>query len=91
MEVGRAFDDNGVRLGRQQPLVARQAAEGRFCGHAQPLGRGLGTVGEIVGRGDELVAAVLLEQIGDPVAPAAAADQAQGDLGIRLRPAPIPA
>jgi len=47
----------------------------------------MGTVGKIVGRGDELVAAVLLEKLGDPIAAAAAADQSQGDLGIRLRAA----
>ena len=54
-------------------------------GHAQPLGRGLGAVGKIVGRGHELVSAMLLEQVGDPVAPPAAADQAERDFGVRFR------
>ena len=79
------YDDDGIRPGVQHPLVARQAAEGAILGHAQPLGRGLGAIGKIVRRGHELVSAMLLEQVGDPISPRAAPDQAERDLGVRFR------
>ena len=85
MEVGRAFDDDGVRPGVEQPLVARQAAEGMVLGHAQLSSCVPGAIGKIIGRGHELVSAVLLEEIGDPLSSPAAADQAEGDLGVRGR------
>ena len=42
---------------------------------------------EVVRHGDEVVAAVLLEQVGDPLAAAAAADQADINLRVGLRAA----
>ena len=85
MKIRRRNDGDGVRLGVQRPLVGGQAAEGPLRGNAHPLGHLRGAVGKVVGRGDELVAAVLGEEVGDPTAPRAAAEQGQLDLGVRLR------
>ena len=90
MEVRRGFDHDRIRPSVQQPLVARQAAEGLALGHAERLGRGLGPIGKVVGRGHELVSAMLLEQVGDPPAPPAAADQAERDFGVGFRGRDLP-
>ena len=48
--------------------------------------RGLDAIGEVIGQRDDVVAAVLLEQVGDPGAASAAPDEAQVDLRVRLAP-----
>ena len=82
MEVGRRYDRYGVERLLQQPAISRQAGETLLRFHAQRIAQGVDAVGKIVGRSHDVIAAMLLEQLGDPGAPATAADDAQIDLGI---------
>jgi hypothetical protein len=66
----------------QQPAISGQAGEALGRLHAERLAEGVDAIREIVGRGHEVVAAVLLEQLGNPGPAATAANDAQIDLGI---------
>ena len=83
-EVGRRFQDHGLHAAFDQPLVGRQAGEALRLVGAQRRAGLFRAVREVVGRRHELVAAVLLEEPGDPASPAAAADQADLDLAADL-------
>ena len=86
VEVRRAVDRHGVHL-LQQLQVALEAREAIGLRDLQLLAGVVHAVLEVVGHGDDVVAAVLLEQLGDPGAAPAAADQAEIDLGIGGRAA----
>ena len=65
-----------------KPAISGQAGETLLRLHAQRIAQGVDAVGKIVGRSHDVIAAMLLEQLGDPGAAATAADDAQIDLGI---------
>ena len=87
MEVGRAFDGHRLDLRLQQPLIAGQARESLGRRDIELLPGAIGLRREIIGQRGEVVTAVLEEQIGDPLAAPAAANQPQVDLAAGLRAA----
>ena len=87
MEIGRALDDDGVELLFQELAVARKAGVAVGGGDLKLLARSVGVVREVVRHRNEVVTAVLLEEVGDPFAAVAAADEADVDLRVGLGPA----
>ncbi len=84
MKVRRRLDHQGIDARIEHPLVTLQAREAARRGDAELVAAPVDPVLEVVGHRGELVSAMLLEQVGDPGAPAAAAGQADPHLGIGL-------
>ncbi len=84
VEVGGRLDDNGVDFGLQQAFVSRQASVNPRCVDLALLRKTGGLVREVVSTGDELVAAMFAEKVGNPMSAPAATDHAERDPGIGL-------
>ena len=87
MEIGRAFDRDRVDPFLEKALEAGEPREARPLRNAEGLAHFVGPLLEVVRDSDDLEAAVLLEEAGDPLAAVAAADQADIDLQVGLGPA----
>ena len=83
MEERRTDDGHGLHWLFEQPTVGREASETTRRRHSEPLAERVDPVPEIVGCSDHVVAAMLLEEVGDPGAPAAAADHSQVQFSVR--------
>ena len=81
MEERRALDRHRVELLLEQPAIGGQSREAPRRRNAELVARGLDPIREVVGQRDDVVAAVLLKQVGDPAAAPAAADDAEIHLG----------
>jgi len=79
MEVGRALDHHGVQLLVDQLLVAGESGKPLVRRHAELVAGIVRLVLEVIEHRDHVVAAVFLEQVGNPRAASAATDQADVD------------
>ena len=85
VEIRDVLDHHGLDAAVEQPLVAVQSGEPARRVHLQRLAGFPGHLGEVVGDGVKLIAAVFVEQVGQPQAASAAADEADFDLARRRR------
>ena len=87
VEIGRRLDDHRVELAFQQPLVARQPRVTARRVDLVLLAHGIGFVLEVVRAGHQPILAGIGEQLGNPTAASAAADQAnlQHRVGLRAK------
>ena len=84
MKIRRAFDDDRVELLLQQPAIAGEPGEAAGGRHVELRSGLVGVVLEVIRDGDDVIAAVLLEQVGHPFPAVAAADEADVDLRVGL-------
>ena len=84
MEVRGALNDYRVELLLQQLAVAGEPGVAVGGGHVELRPRLIRVVLEVIRDGHNVVASVLLEQVGDPFAAVAAADEADINLRVRL-------
>ncbi len=82
VEVRQVLDGDGLHAAGDQLLVAGQAGEPPGLLHAEGLAELVHRILEVVAGRVELIAPVLLEVLAHPLAPAAAADDAQLDLPL---------
>ena len=84
VEIRRRLNHHRVELLFQKALVSGEAGEAPGLVHLELFSRRLRLVREIVRHGRQVVMAVFQEQVGDPRAAPAAADEAEVDFGIAL-------
>ena len=87
IEIGDVFDGDGFDPAIQKFLVSREAGESSTFLDAQGVAAFIDGVLEIVGQGVDFIAAIFLEEVGDPGPAASAADHAKFDLSSP-RPGP---
>jgi hypothetical protein len=81
VEERRGFNCHGLQLLLEEPAITGEAREAARRRNAKLVAHPVDTVGEVVGSREDVVAAMLPEQIGDPAAASAAADDAQVHFG----------
>ena len=84
VEIRRRHNRHRVELLFQQALVSGEAGEAPGLVHLELFSRRLRLVREIIRHRHQVVMAVFQEQVGDPRAAPAAADEAEVDFGIAL-------
>jgi hypothetical protein len=85
MEIGGRFNYHRIQFFLEQPLVPGQPGEARFGLDFEFISDLVGLVLEVISAGDELIFAGSGEQVCNPRATPAAANEADLELGILLR------